>query len=182
MDSARADALAARSHLATQGWIARGAESFRHLPPPDAALWLGDAAAACDASPLEGGWKLHPMLHAPRASVDARWLDAADSAQRQELMAGLPPPGDDEAAPFAWAHRALVRQGLRLRVGAATGEAGTAWLHLERRPSAAVEALRFQSLDATLPGAPGGVLGALLAQFVSVAFGFTGQNATLPAQ
>jgi Fe-S cluster assembly protein SufD len=140
MDSARADALAARSHLAAQGWIARQAESFRHLPPPEAALWLGDADAACDASPLEGGWKLHPMLHTPRASVAARWLDAADPAQRTELLAGLPPPGDDEAAPFAWAHRALVRQGLRLRVGAATGETGMAWLHLERRPSAAVEA------------------------------------------
>ncbi len=141
MDTARADALAARSHLATQGWIARQAESFRHLPPPPAALWLGEAAeAACDATPLEGGWKLHPMAHTPRAEVDARWLDAADAAQRAELMADLPLPGDDEAAPFAWAHRALVRQGLRLRIGGGASEQGTAWLQLERRPSAAVEA------------------------------------------
>jgi Fe-S cluster assembly protein SufD len=140
MDSARADALAARSHLAAQGWIARKSESFRHLPPPPAALWLGDSQAACDATPLEGGWKLHPVPRMPRAEVQARWLDAADPAQRQELMAGLPLPGDDEAAPFAWAHRALVRQGLRLRVGGASGEPGTAWLQLERRPSAAVEA------------------------------------------
>lgn len=141
MDSARADALAARSHLAAHGWIPRQSESFRHLPPPDAALWLGDAGpSACDASPLEGGWRLHPAVQASRASVDARWLDAADPAQRAELMAGLPAPGDDEAAPFAWAHRALVRQGLRLRIGAAPGEHGTAWLQLERRPSAAVEA------------------------------------------
>ena len=141
MDSARADALAARSHLAAQGWIARKSESFRHLPPPPAALWLGEAAeAACEAAPLEGGWKVHPVPQTPRAQVDARWLDAADPAQRQELMADLPLPGDDEAAPFAWAHRALVRQGLRLRVGGSAAASGTAWLQLERRPSAAVEA------------------------------------------
>ena len=40
MDLARADAQAARSHLAAQGWIARKAESFRHLPPPAAPLWV----------------------------------------------------------------------------------------------------------------------------------------------
>ena len=33
----------------------------------------------------------------------------------------LPVAEGDEAAPFAWAHRALVRQGLRLRIAAAVG-------------------------------------------------------------
>ncbi|MBE0549056.1 MAG: SufBD protein, partial [Rubrivivax sp.] len=56
MDSARADVLAARNQLATRGWIARKAEAFRHLPPPAAAVWLGEQAEAatrgCEAHPL----------------------------------------------------------------------------------------------------------------------------------
>ena len=116
MNQARADALAARSHLAAHGWIARNAEAFRHLPPPDAALWLGDAdppgAGAVDAR----DWELEPLAPALADRVEARWLDAADPGQRRELLAGLSLLGDDAAAPFAWAHRALLRQGLRLRV------------------------------------------------------------------
>lgn len=141
MDNARADALAARSHLAAQGWIARNDEHFRHLPPPEAALWLGDEAdAACTASRLEGGWHLHPVPATPGVSVQARWLDAADSGQRRELLAGLPLPGDGPAAPYAWAHRALVRDGLRLHVGGQARDDSAVWLQLERRPGAAVEA------------------------------------------
>ncbi|MEP7280710.1 MAG: SufD family Fe-S cluster assembly protein [Rubrivivax sp.] len=147
MDSARADILAAREKLAVRGWIARHSEAFRHLPPPGAAVWLGDepGAAGCEAHPLAGaGWTLHPVGHSPQGRVDARWLDARDALQRAELFAGLPPADDGEAAPFAWAHRALCRQGLRLRIGgepgAARGAAGTVWLQLRRQPRSAVEA------------------------------------------
>lgn len=152
MDAARADALSARSRIATGHWIPRTAESFRHLPPPPAEVWLGDAtptpAPACDASPLAGaGWTLHPVGAVPQGRVDARWLDAMDPGQRAELFAGLPAPNaDDDAAPFAWAHRALCRQGLRLRIGGVQGaEAGsgpgeTVWLQLQRQPRAEVEA------------------------------------------
>lgn len=156
MDSARADALFARERIAKLGWIPRKAEDFRHLPPPAADVWLGDAnddaGAAreqdCDAPPLAGaGWTLHPLGHMPPGRVDARWLDAADPEQRAELFAGLPQPGEGadagDAAPFGWAHRALCRQGLRVRIG---GEAGasrhpeTVWLQLRRQPRSAVEA------------------------------------------
>lgn len=139
MDIARADALAARSHLARQGWIARRAESFRHLPPPDAALWLGDtdAAPADEVAALTDGWTLCPVPGAPTGDIQVRWLDAADPGQRSELLAGLPPPGDDEAAPFAWAHRALVRQGLRLRIRPG---AEPSLLHLRHLPVSAAEA------------------------------------------
>lgn len=149
MNSARADALAARERLATRGWIAPQAESFRHLPPPGAAVWLGEgeraAAKNCEASPLAGaGWTLHPVGRAPLGPVDARWLDAADPLQRAELFAGLPAPGEGDAAPFAWAHRALCRQGLRLRIGAPQGadtaRAPTVWLQLRRQPRGLVEA------------------------------------------
>ncbi|MBL8317636.1 MAG: SufD family Fe-S cluster assembly protein [Burkholderiaceae bacterium] len=147
MDAARADALAARDRLARGGWIARDAESFRHLPPPPAAVWLGDGpeAPGCEAHPLAGaGWTLHPVGRTPQGRVDARWLDAADAAQRAELFAGLPQPDDDDAAPFAWAHRALCRQGLRLRIGDEPGagrSAGeTVWLQLRHQPRSAVEA------------------------------------------
>lgn len=141
MDSARADALAARSHLAERGWIPRSSEPFRHLPPPQASVWLGDEPdAASTASRLEGGWQLHPVPTTPGVSVEARWLDAADAGQRRELLAGLPPPGDGPAAPYAWAHRALVRDGLRLRVGGQARGDAPVWLRLDRRPGAAVEA------------------------------------------
>jgi Fe-S cluster assembly protein SufD len=143
MNDARADALAARSQLAMRGWIPRNAESFRHLPPPAAAVWLGDVAdpsgSASELAP-DGGWTLHPMAPQTRGSVDARWLDARDPAQRAALFAGLPQPGDEEAAPFSWAHRALVRQGLRLRIAPAAGDDGAVRLKLGRLPGAHVEA------------------------------------------
>ena len=141
MNTARADALAARAHLLDEGgWQFRRGDAFRVMPPPPAAVWLGDDSAACDAPPLAGaGWTLHPV-GAP-GLVDARWLDAADPAQRAELLAGLPAPGDDAAAPFAWAHRALCRQGLRLRI-AAPADAGAPplLLQLRHRPRDTVEA------------------------------------------
>lgn len=150
MDTARADALFARERLDTLGWVARNAEDFRHLPPPAAEVWLGTAQAACDqgcdAGPLAGaGWTLRPLGSAPPGRVDARWLDAADPDQRAELFAGLPLPGagDGDAAPFGWAHRALCRQGLRLRIGHDAGTARrreTVWLHLRRQPRGMVEA------------------------------------------
>lgn len=149
MDTARADALAARERLRMQGWIAPRAESFRHLPPPAADTWLqgpaDDAPPGCEAPPLAGaGWTLHSVGNAPQGSVQARWLDALDPAQRAELFAGLPQPGDGDAAPFAWAHRALCRQGLRLRVQATPGKAGpdqgTVWLQLRHQPRAQAEA------------------------------------------
>ncbi|MEO5733337.1 MAG: SufD family Fe-S cluster assembly protein [Rubrivivax sp.] len=148
MNAARADALSARQRLADIGWIARTSESFRHLPPPAAAVWLGDSAdttAGCDATPLEGaGWAVQPIGARPTGRVDARWLDAADAAQRTELFAGLPLPDSDEAAPFAWAHRALCRRGLRLRIQGAESAAGgatpTVWLELRLRSRCEVDA------------------------------------------
>lgn len=161
MDHARADILAARDRLARFGWIPRHAEAFRHLPPPPAAAWLGEeteaAAAGCDAHPLSGaGWTLHPLGQTPQGRVDARWLDAADPVQRSELFADLPMPlcpdaaaslsdaSERDAAPFAWAHRALCRNGLRLRVGggdsAGRSTPETVWVQLRHQPRSAVEA------------------------------------------
>ncbi len=143
MDTARADAIAARAKLLDEGgWQFRAIDAFRFLPPPPAAVWLGDETrAGCDASPLAGaGWTLHPVGNP--GLVDARWLDASDSVQRRELLAGLPLPGDElGGAPFAWAHRALVRQGLRLRIGApADSAAEPLLLQLRHLPREAVEA------------------------------------------
>ena len=147
MDSALTDRLAARHHLHTQGWIARRGEHFRHLPPPALQDWIGpDAdAPACEAPTLSGaGWLLQPVGPSAAAGVDARWLDALDPAQRSALFAGLPAPGDDDAGAFAWAHRALCRQGLRLRIhtppGKPAADCDTVWLHLRHQPRDTVEA------------------------------------------
>ena len=144
MDAARADILWARSRLAGQGWIGPRAEDFRHLPPPPAAVWLGDGAAdACQAPAAEGsGWTLRPIGAAAGGAFTARWLDAQDPAQRAELRAGLPSGAEDPAAPFDWAHRALCRHGLRLRIGGADAgrEAPPVWLQLDHLPRATLEA------------------------------------------
>ena len=152
MNGTRAEVSFARNRLAEVGWIARNAESFRHLPPPGAEVWLGEAGTepatpGCDAGPLEGsGWTLQPIGSTPHGRLDARWLDAANPMQRAELFAGLPSPGDDEAAPFAWAHRALCVQGLRLRIvgfdafSPGGAEASTVYLHLNLKPRCRVDA------------------------------------------
>ncbi|WP_332814765.1 SufD family Fe-S cluster assembly protein [Ramlibacter sp.] len=133
-NGAPTDALAARRHLESHGWIPKKAEAFRHLAPPPAGVWLGGEAQPVAAA-LEDGWTLQALAGTTAGAVEARWFDAADAAQRAELFASLPAPGDDEAAPFAWAHRALVRAGLRLRIAA-----GESFLRLDRAPTAAVEA------------------------------------------
>jgi Fe-S cluster assembly protein SufD len=130
MNHARADALAARSHLAANGWIARNAEAFRHLPPPDAPLWLGELAPRLAG---EGQWDVAPIAPAHAASVDVRRLDAFDPAQRRELLAGVPLPGEDASAAFAWAHRVLLREGLHVRVRRAFGNLPTV-VRVRRRP------------------------------------------------
>lgn len=149
MDLARADAQAARSHLAAQGWIARKAESFRHLPPPAAPLWVPEQEPLVfdEAVALSDGWTVNVIAGTADSDVEARWFDAADPAQRIELFSGLPTPGDDEAAPFAWAHRALVRQGLRLRIAPAPQDALT-YVVVHRQACASVEApmLRIELL------------------------------------
>ncbi len=154
-----ADAIAARERLAITGWIPARSEAFRHLPPPLAPIWLGNdpdlAAPGTDALPVDGGgWTLHPLGTSTPAQVEATWLDAGDASEA--LFAGLPPPGegDGEAAPFAWAHRAMCRDGLRLRIGTAgSGRDPTApvWLHVRHRPRNAVEA-PLLSIE-LLPGA-----------------------------
>ena len=83
MDSARADILAAESHLQTHGWVPRRSEAFRHLPPPELAQWLHGTApgADCSAPALSGtGWTLNPVGDAPATGVHARWLDALEPA------------------------------------------------------------------------------------------------------
>ncbi len=140
MDTApHIDALAARQRLDTRGWIAARNESFRHLPPPGADTWLGSAALE-SATPLTGsGWTLQTTGDGAQNGMQARWLNACDPAQRAALFAGLELPDAGDAAPFAWAHRALCRQGLRLRISPAD-TSQTVWLQLQHQATSAVEA------------------------------------------
>ncbi len=146
MRQAEAEIRAARAQLAKSGWITRKVESFRHLPPPPAELWLGDdVVAQTEALPFElAGWTLQPAGRTLHTHTSAQWLDAA-GPQRQQLFDGLPLPdaSGDDAAPFAWAHRALCRQGLRLRVDkteTAPAPEENAWLALHYQPRAPIEA------------------------------------------
>lgn len=132
--------LAAREQLAEHGWIARRSESFRHLPPPGADAWLGDADT--EATPAtRAGWTLTAVGSGSLKHVDARWLDATDPVERAALFADLPTQPGDDATPFFWAHRALCEAGLRLRIGG-IGHAGLTpgTLQLRLQPHASVEA------------------------------------------
>ena len=158
MDSARADILAARHQLHTRGWISRKAEAFRHLPPPDAAVWLGDETGhqrpGCEAHPLAGaGWTLHPIGHSPQGRVDARWLDAGDALQRAELWAGLSArsgdgdgDGDDEATPHPLPGPTVPCAGKvcgcasAARWAPTVAPSETVWLQLRHQPRSAMEA------------------------------------------
>lgn len=139
MDTAHADALTARSRLDIRGWIPPRNESFRHLPPPGADTWLGSAAPE-GVTPLAcSGWTLQATGADPQNGVQARWLNACDPAQRAALFAGLELPDAGDAAPFAWAHRALCRQGLRLHISPAD-TSQTVWLQVQHQATSAVEA------------------------------------------
>ena len=122
MNHASAEILTARERLAAIGWIPKRSEFFRHLPPPGLDVWLGDGSEtsvpADEAHESAGaGWTLHPIGVARQGRVDAQWLDAADATQRAKLFAGLASPDDSDADRFAWAHHAICRRGLRLRIG-----------------------------------------------------------------
>lgn len=147
MASPLADPGAALALLRARGWIPRRAEDFRHLPPPPAAVWLGEGAEH-GATPAQD-WAVH-------APPGVAWQHlAADALPWPE------PPADD-AAPFAWAHRALCRGALSLRV-AATARSPIVVAH---RAQAAVAAplLRIEVDDGVQAvllethgaGAPGG--------------------------
>ena len=131
-------AQTARELLHAHGWIAARNESFRHLPPPALSTWL-DAAQTNDTPPSPGnGWTLQPWgTQQPMGEPGAQWLDSQDSTQRAALFADLTAPAASDAAPFAWAHRALCQGGLRLRVPAT---AQTTWLQLQHAAQSVVEA------------------------------------------
>lgn len=140
MDAARSEALAARAQLLEQGgWQFRRLEAFRFVAPPPAETWLGDETVLDAPAVPNGGWTWEPSDAA--AKLDIRWLDAADTSQRSALLERLPQPGEDAVAPFAWAHRALCKGGLRIRVPkAADPDAAPVMLRLRQSSGEAVEA------------------------------------------
>lgn len=159
MNQVLLDAQAARAHVLAGHWIGRSAEQFRHLPPPLGPVWLGAAAPGGATThqheaPLvqpDSGWLVSPMtspsgrntqdVQVAQDRIEARWLDMADAHQRHELFAGLQGIERGEAAPFTWAHRALCREGLRLRVGDITHSArGPVVIRVSYSPCAQVEA------------------------------------------
>ena len=159
MDSPIADARAAHRWLAAHGWVTNRAEHFRVLPPPPGEVWLdspgagpsgpSDDTAVSTPGDGDAGWAVQRLDEDPRVALDVEVLDALDPLQRARLLAGLPTPGvgadgrEDDAAPFAWAHRALCREGLKLKVGpSASDGAGSPSLalRLHHRARGLVEA------------------------------------------
>jgi Fe-S cluster assembly protein SufD len=139
MDDIGFDAIAARERLATHGWVSRRTESFRHLTPPDAGVWLAEGEEATPGGTSASGWTLREVGDSASGLVEARTLDARDRAQRALLLAGVPALDAGDAAPFAWAHRALLREALRVRVAATSGDA-VPRIELRLDPTAQVEA------------------------------------------
>ncbi|WP_312304484.1 SufD family Fe-S cluster assembly protein [Pulveribacter sp.] len=129
-DSVRTDADTARAQLASHGWVSRRSEAFRHLPPPALEQWLHQPGD----EPTGSGWTVQDG--GASAALSVQRLSALDAQQRAQLLAGLPHPGDGEAAPFAWAHRALCTEGLRLNVRGAAAQR----LHLHHHSRSAAEA------------------------------------------
>ncbi len=123
----------AQERLQTLGWIARHSEAFHHLPPPALETWLGNPATA---PATQQDWQV--TVQSGAASVKVQQLSALDATERQALFAGLPAPSG-EAAPFAWAHRALCRQGVRVQV-AASADATPVRLHIHHTAHDAVDA------------------------------------------
>ena len=151
MNHARAVGLTARERLASIGWIPGRSEYFRHLPPPGMDVWLGDGSEMSAAEPVahepaDDGWTLESLGSGRQGLVEAQWLDAADVTQRSRLFAGIAALGDSDVDRFAWAHQAMCRRGLRLRIGGggkerAQGGPGEAVsLMLRRQAQAALEA------------------------------------------
>lgn len=114
-------------------------------------VWLGDddgepAATNVRAQESAGtDWRLETPGAAQQGLVEVEWLDASDAVQRARLFAGIASPGDGDVGRFAWAHRAMCRRGLRLRIGDETVPAGgrqgeTVSLVLRRHVQAALEA------------------------------------------
>ncbi len=119
-----------------QQWIARKNEAFHHLPPPALEAWL--PAAAQTATAAESDWQVQVQDGADQVRIEH--LSALDAAQRQALFAALPAPAGD-AAPFAWAHRALCRQGLKIHVAAPThADSAPVRLHIHHLARLAVDA------------------------------------------
>jgi Fe-S cluster assembly ATP-binding protein len=109
---------------ARAGAVARPARGRRRLRRPAAGRRRLDAA---------------PIGQTPASGVDARWLDALDPAQRAELFAGLPAPGDGDARPFAWATARCAARACACACrppGKAPGEQDIVWLHLRHQPRA----------------------------------------------
>ncbi|AVO50775.1 SufBD protein [Melaminivora suipulveris] len=130
--SAQQERQAARAQLDGHGWISRRSEAFRHLPPPAAEQWLAEA----DGIESGAGWSWDTPA---AAALTVERLDALNASERAQLLAGLPHPAGDDAAPFAWAHRALCREGLRVSVRAAESGAPVP-LHLHHQSRQAAEA------------------------------------------
>ena len=135
-----ASAQQARAQLESSGWIGRKNEAFHHLPPPALAQWLAENTAAATEATITTSpdWTL--TVQAGADQVQQQQLNALDPQERQALLANLPAPSG-EAAPFAWAHLALCRQGLRVQV-AASPNAGDkpVRLHLHHLAQLAVDA------------------------------------------
>ncbi len=130
MSDVLAQRQAAREQAQRLGWPGRRSEHFRALPPPVLERWMQAELPQETAS----GWRVEQSAG---KSVNVRTLNALDANDRSVLLAHLPAPQDDRAAPFAWAHRALCTSALHLQVPAS---AEAAVVRLSHRAAGAVQA------------------------------------------
>ena len=111
MDSARADRLAARRQLDTLGWIARNAETYRHLPPPAAQAWLGEEDGAATGEAAGGDSSL--------AASSA--VDPGDSSLIASAACGGAAAKEEEPVSLAISEEIVDTVGVRISVRVFSG-------------------------------------------------------------
>jgi hypothetical protein len=128
----------ARQTTCTHGWIRAAANPFATCRRRRWPMAGAQASRLRRARPGRRRLDAAPRSAGDRGAsgVDARWLmRSTPPSARAVCRPARPGPADGEAAPFAWAPRA-VRQGLRLRISATPGKEREPWLHLRHQPRA----------------------------------------------
>lgn len=118
-------------------WVSRRSEAFHHLPPPARQAWMdGDSDSNAAENNAATPWQIETS-----SSSDQVQIEHLTGVELAAAFNQLPQP-DGEAAPFAWANRALCKEALKITVRADTPATTTTpvRLHIHHQAGRAVDA------------------------------------------